>query len=180
MEGKQRLSSSTKKKFLLQSVVVVLPQIRFPHPLFPRQVLPALQASYSLSMYTGKMGTAMIPKVVSNMLCCVQVVAMGEVLMLAKRLGLDLGTFWHAIRCSAGNSFLWETAGPCIFNGNYHDTFALELQVKDIHLAYDMAKEGKVPTELLGAMQQVRLSSSQLPSFQSSPDLSPRVVSIGS
>ena len=62
----------------------------------------------------------------------------------AKRHGLDLNTFWHAIRASAGNSFLWETAGPCIFNGNYHDSFALDLQVKDIQLCYDMAKEAKV------------------------------------
>ena len=43
-----------------------------------------MDASYSTVMYTGGIGTAMIPKVVSNMLCCVQVVAMGEVLMLGK------------------------------------------------------------------------------------------------
>ena len=46
------------------------------------QTKPILDASYSTVMYTGGIGTAMIPKVVSNMLCCVQVVAMGEVLML--------------------------------------------------------------------------------------------------
>ena len=48
------------------------------------EVKPILAASYGTSMYTGQVGTAMIPKVVSNMLCCVQVVAMGEVLMLGK------------------------------------------------------------------------------------------------
>ena len=62
----------------------------------------------------------------------------------AKRMNVDLDLFWHGVRASAGNSFLWETAGPCIFNGNYHDTFALDLQVKDIQLAYDMAKDAKV------------------------------------
>eukprot|EP00094_Tigriopus_californicus_P013081 TCALIF_12650-PA protein Name:"Protein of unknown function" AED:0.31 eAED:0.31 QI:0/1/0.5/1/1/1/2/173/157 len=76
-------------------------------------------------------------------------------LMLAKRSGLDLKTFWHAIRASAGNSFLWETAGPNIFRGDYHESFALELQVKDIQLCYDMAKKAKVPTELIGAMHQI-------------------------
>ena len=45
---------------------------------------PILEASYSTVMYTGGVGTAMIPKVVSNMLCCVQVIAMGEVLMVGK------------------------------------------------------------------------------------------------
>ncbi len=43
-----------------------------------------LEASYSTVMYTGRMGTAMMPKVMSNMLCCVQVIAMGEILMVGK------------------------------------------------------------------------------------------------
>ena len=48
------------------------------------QTKPVLDASYSTVLYTGGVGTAMIPKVVSNMLCCVQVIAMGEVLMVGK------------------------------------------------------------------------------------------------
>ena len=43
-----------------------------------------MSASYSTVMYTGGMGTAMIPKVVSNMLCCIEVVAMGEMLMVGE------------------------------------------------------------------------------------------------
>ena len=33
--------------------------------------------------------------------------------------------FWHAIRMSAGNSFLWETCGPNVFRGEYHDITVL-------------------------------------------------------
>ena len=47
-------------------------------------VKPVLDASYSTVLYTGGVGTAMIPKVISNMLCFLQVVAMGEVLMVGK------------------------------------------------------------------------------------------------
>ena len=36
---------------------------------------------------------------------------MAEVLLIAKKSGMELDAFWHAIRGSAGNSFLWETAG---------------------------------------------------------------------
>ena len=49
------------------------------------RVRPVLAASYGTTMYTGEVGSAMLIKVVSNMLCCVQVVAMGEVLMLGNR-----------------------------------------------------------------------------------------------
>ena len=122
-----------------------------------------LEASYSTILFTGGLGTAMIPKVMSNMICCINLVAMGESMMigemlpghwsknvlkislsLAKRSGLDLPTFWHAIRASAGNSFLWETAGPNIMNGDYHKDFNMDLICKDIQLSYDMAKAAKV------------------------------------
>ena len=63
---------------------------------------------------------------------------------LAKKSGLDLESFWHSIRASAGNSFLWETCGPNIFRGDFHDSFALELQCKDIRLFTEMAKSAEV------------------------------------
>ncbi len=76
---------------------------------------------------------------------------------LAKRSGLDLTTFWHVIRSSSGTSFLWETAGPNIFRGDFHDSFTLDLQCKDIQLCVDMAKETRTPIEFLGRMQQIYL-----------------------
>ena len=57
---------------------------------------------------------------------------------------MDLELFWHSIRASAGNSFLWETAGPNIFRGEYHDSFNMDLMCKDIQLCFDMAKSAKV------------------------------------
>ena len=43
-----------------------------------KKVRPILDASYTTVMYTGPIGTAMRPKVLSNMLCAVQVLAMSE------------------------------------------------------------------------------------------------------
>ena len=57
---------------------------------------------------------------------------------------MDLNLFWHSIRASAGNSFLWETAGPNIFRGEYHDSFNMDLMCKDIQLCFEMAKSAKV------------------------------------
>ena len=101
------------------------------------------------------------------MLCCVNCLAMGEILMIgrdfpikfefvfasgkwkpyyhsAKRSGLDLTAFWHAIRASAGNSFTWETAAPNVFAGDYHKFFDMGLQTKDIQLMADIAKASNV------------------------------------
>ena len=43
-----------------------------------KKAKPILDASYTTVMYTGVLGTAMIPKVLSNMLCAVQICAMSE------------------------------------------------------------------------------------------------------
>ena len=67
---------------------------------------------------------------------------------IAKKSGLNLDDFWHYIRASAGNSFLWETCGPNIFRGDFHDSFALELQCKDIRLFTEMAKNTEVSTNI--------------------------------
>ena len=37
--------------------------------------------------------------------------------MMAKKAGVDLRSFFDAIRMSAGNSFVWETEAPLVFNG---------------------------------------------------------------
>ena len=45
-----------------------------------------LDASYTTVLYTGKLGTAMIPKVLSNMLCAVQVLAMSECFAIGNKI----------------------------------------------------------------------------------------------
>ena len=57
---------------------------------------------------------------------------------------MDLNLFWHSIRASAGNSFLWETGGPNVLRGEYHDSFNMDLMCKDIQLCFEMAKSAKV------------------------------------
>ena len=49
-----------------------------------QEVKPILAASYSSVMYTGGLGSAMIPKVLSNMLCGLQVCAMAEAMMIGE------------------------------------------------------------------------------------------------
>ena len=49
-----------------------------------QEVKPILDASYSSVMYTGGLGSAMIPKVLSNMLCGLQVCAMAEAMMIGE------------------------------------------------------------------------------------------------
>ena len=103
-----------------------------------------MKASFQNVLYTGPLGTAMIPKVFSNLLCAVNIIAAAEAMMVAKKAGLDLKTFWDAVRSSSGNSFVWETGGPMVMQGNYDPSFDIALHCKDNQLCYDIAKKHKV------------------------------------
>jgi len=114
------------------------------------EMLPLLEDIYCNVLYTGKMGTALIPKVLSNMLTCVHNQAMGEVFMIGKRAGVDMRTMFDCIRASSGNSFVWETGGPMLMQGTYDPSFSLALQCKDNRLGYQIATKHKVPLQILG------------------------------
>ena len=118
------------------------------------EMMPMMEDIYANVIYTGKMGTALIPKVLSNMLTCVQNLAMGEVFMVGKRAGVDMRTMFDCIRASSGNSFVWETGGPMLMQGTYDPSFSIALQCKDNRLGYQIATKHRVPIEILGhAMQ---------------------------
>lgn len=129
-------------------------------------VWPLLEASYMKIVYTGEVGSAMTVKVVSNMLASVQLLAMSEVLMLAKRSGIDLKLFWEAIRLSAGQSFLWDTGAPMVFSRQFEPGFTMELLCKDLQLGYDMARKYEVPM----AINQLTMSTFRAAQYQYGDD----------
>ena len=96
----------------------------------------------------GNIGAGAIAKVVSNMLAFTNMVAASECMMIAKRAGLDLESFFDAIRVSAGNSFAWETVVPHIFNQKYEAGFTMDLACKDMNLSYLLGQHLNVPLDL--------------------------------
>ena len=102
-----------------------------------RDCLPILEQSGKKVLYMGNMGTATVAKVVSNMIAAVNVITMGEALLLGKRGGVDLKSLFEAVRFSAGNTYTWETEAPLVFNGTYDPDFTIELHCKDLNLGYE-------------------------------------------
>ncbi|PWK72602.1 NAD(P)-dependent oxidoreductase [Aminobacter sp. AP02] len=109
---------------------------------------PALEAMCARAFLMGPIGSAAVIKVITNMLAFIHLVAAGEALMLAKKGGLDLAQAYHAIVASSGNSFVHETESQLILNGSYDIGFTMDLALKDLGFALDMAREGGVPLDL--------------------------------
>ena len=113
-----------------------------------------LQAIGDPVLYMGPLGNAAIIKVITNMLAFVNLVAVGEALMLARRGGLDLATSFEAIRNSSGNSFVHETESQLILNGSYDIGFTMDLACKDLGFATQFGRQFGVPLELAGLVEQ--------------------------
>ena len=105
-------------------------------------------------LYMGALGQAAVIKVITNMLAFINLVAVGEALMLAKRGGLDLAASFEAIRNSSGNSFVHETESQVILNGSYNIGFTMDLALKDLGFATQFGREFGVPLEIAGLVEQ--------------------------
>ncbi len=112
------------------------------------RVLPALKVMGRRILHVGPLGSASILKVVTNYLCSVHLVALGEALTVAKQAGMDLNRTFEAVRISSGNSFVHETESQVILNGSYNINFTMDLVVKDMSLFDGLAQRLNVPLEI--------------------------------
>jgi len=112
------------------------------------KIMPALSAMGRHILHAGAIGSATVLKVVTNYLCSVHLVALGEALSVAKLAGMDLATTFEAIRISSGNSFVHETESQVILNGSYNINFTMDLVVKDMTLFDALARRLEAPLEL--------------------------------
>lgn len=109
---------------------------------------PAIDAMCARSFHLGPVGAAASLKVITNMLAFIHLVAAGEALALAKVEGIDLATAYHAIAASSGTSFVHETESQLILNGSYDIAFTMNLALKDLGFAMDIAQRHGTPLEL--------------------------------
>ena len=114
---------------------------------------PALAVMGGQIFHLGDVGSASIIKVITNMLAFIDLVGLGEALMLAERAGLDLTESYRAICASSGNSVEFQTVAPTVLSGTYDSGFTLELSLKDLGFAQALGRQHGVPLELAGLVE---------------------------
>ena len=106
-------------------------------------------------LYCGKLGNASILKVVTNYLASINLLSLGEALMVCKKYGLDLTTAYHGIRISSGNSFVHETESKVILNGSYDVGFTMDLVCKDLGLFDKLVDKYNIPANISKLMNKI-------------------------
>ena len=102
------------------------------------QVKPIL-SHLGLVIHCGPRGTGNVVKLVTNQLWFIAAAAIGEGFAIGIGNGVELGTLWHAIKESVGDSFVARHDAPSIFAGHYDPSFSLDLCMKDLNLINELS-----------------------------------------
>jgi 3-hydroxyisobutyrate dehydrogenase len=109
---------------------------------------PILEKMGKAVIHAGDAGAGQAAKICNNMLLGATMAATCEAFALAKKLGLDLQTFYDISSKASGQS--WSMTSYCPVPGvgpetpadrNYEGGFAAALMLKDLKLAMDAARE---------------------------------------
>ena len=106
-------------------------------------------------LYCGKIGNASTLKVTTNYLASINLLSLGEALMVCKKYGVNLRTVYEGIKISSGNSFVHETESQVILNGSYNVDFTMDLVCKDIGFFDKLTKKFDIPAEISPLMVKI-------------------------
>jgi len=106
-------------------------------------VRPLLDVMGRLTMHVGPPGTGNRIKLLHNALGAVNAVAVAESLALCDAVGEDPRTYYEVVKNGGGMAYstYFDRRALRVVDGNYDPTFTLELMLKDVTLAADMAGE---------------------------------------
>ena len=124
------------------------------------KVRPILQAVGSSITHVGDSGAGQIAKAANQIMVAAQMVAMGELLILAKKTGADPQMVVEAIRGGAAQCWTLDVKTPRLFAGNRSPGFKAYMQAKDLGIVLDTAREYGVP--LLSAGTNAQLFNAML------------------
>ena len=122
-------------------------------------VMPVLKAMGKTITHVGGLGDGQIAKAANQIMVAAQMVAMGELLILAQKAGADPQKVVQAIRGGAAGCWTLDNKPQRLFAGNRQPGFKAYMQAKDLGIVIDTAREfgvslpaTAVNTQLFNAM----------------------------
>ncbi len=109
------------------------------------KVMPVLQAMGKTITHVGDAGAGQVAKAANQIMVAAQMVAMGELLVFSKKAGVDPRKVVDAIKAGAAQCWALDIKPPRLFDGNRNPGFKSYMQLKDMNIVLDTAKEYGVP-----------------------------------
>jgi 2-hydroxy-3-oxopropionate reductase len=109
------------------------------------KVRPVLQAMGKTITLVGGPGSGQIAKAANQIMVAAQMVAMGELLIFARKAGADPARVVEAIKSGAAQCWTLDIKPPRLFAGNRQPGFKARMQSKDLNIVLETAKEYDIP-----------------------------------
>jgi 2-hydroxy-3-oxopropionate reductase len=110
-----------------------------------KKVMPVFQAMGKTITHVGEAGAGQVAKAANQIMVAAQMVAMGELLVFSKKAGVDPRKVVDAIKAGAAQCWALDIKPPRLFDGNRNPGFKSYMQLKDMNIVLDTAKEYDVP-----------------------------------
>jgi 2-hydroxy-3-oxopropionate reductase len=105
--------------------------------------------------YCGGYGAGNTTKLANQIIVALNIAAVGEALVLAKKAGLDPEVVFNAIKGGLAGSTVLNAKAPMMIAGNFKPGFRIRLHQKDLNNALQTGKEVGVPLPFTSLVQQV-------------------------
>jgi 3-hydroxyisobutyrate dehydrogenase-like beta-hydroxyacid dehydrogenase len=117
------------------------------------KVKPVLEKLGQTVHYLGKNGNATAMKLVGNLIVALELEALAEGLVLARKAGLDLRTVMEVVKVADFRSPLLVSNGENILKRDFSTYFALQLMLKDANLIQQFSESLSSPIPALRVVQ---------------------------
>ncbi len=125
-----------------------------PREAFER-VLPLFEATGKTITHVGESGAGQVAKACNQIMVAAQMVALGELLVLAQKAGVDPQRVVSAIQGGAAQCWTLDTKPQRIFAGNRAPGFKAYMQHKDLGIVLDTARAYGVSLPLTATSAQL-------------------------
>ena len=109
------------------------------------KIRPVLEAMGKKITLIGGPGTGQIAKAANQIMVAAQMVAMGELMVFARKAGADPRKVIEAIKGGAAQCWTLDVKPPRLFDGNRQPGFKAQMQAKDLNIIMESARQYGVP-----------------------------------
>jgi 2-hydroxy-3-oxopropionate reductase len=110
-----------------------------------QKVMPVFKAMGKTITHVGESGAGQVAKAANQIMVAAQMVAMGELLVLAQKSGVNPARVVDAIKSGAAQCWTLDVKPQRLFAGNREPGFKAYMQAKDLNIVLDTAREYGVP-----------------------------------
>jgi len=109
------------------------------------KVMPVFLAMGKNVTHVGEAGAGQVAKAANQIMVAAQMVAMGELLIFSRKAGVDPRKVVDAIKGGAAQCWALDVKPPRLFAGNRNPGFKAHMQLKDMKIVLDTAREFDIP-----------------------------------